>query len=256
MTLTIISYSIIDGVLKMNEKILNLLLDLGLTEYEARTVNTLFKFVEADAPQISRNAEIPKTRIYDVLEKLKSKGIVLEVYGRPKKYKIIDPKEVFKNLYDIKKKELDILNKNIDNILFKETWASSVIADEKILQVKNITDYNKLLSQELQTAKSEIIGFTHFDERVDALRESFGNEDLKIKLISKPITKIFDFPQNVEIQEKDHSMDAFVVDKDKVIMSLNDLSVPKKTYHFTVLKNNPSLTKAIVTHFDDYWKRK
>jgi HTH-type transcriptional regulator, sugar sensing transcriptional regulator len=240
----------------MNGKIFNLLLDLGLTEYEARTVNTLFKFIEADAPLISRNAEIPKTRIYDVLEKLKSKGIVLEVYGRPKKYKIIDPKEVFKNLFDIKRKELDVINRNIENVLVKENWSNHIVAEEKILQVKNLNDYNKLLSQELQSADKEIIGFTHFDERLDALKETFSNEDLNIKLITKPLTKQFDFPKNVQVQEREHSMDAFVVDKNKVIMSLNNLTVPKKTYHFTVLQNNPSLTSAIVTHFDDYWKKK
>ncbi len=238
----------------MNGKIFNLLLDLGLTEYEARTVNTLFKFREADAPHISRNAEIPKTRIYDVLEKLKSKGIVLEVYGRPKKYKIIDPKEVFKNLFDIKRKDLDLINKNIENVLFKENWANHIVSEEKILQVKNLNDYNKLLSQELQSADKEIIGLTHFDERSDAFKDTFVNEDLKVKLITKPLTKSYDFPDHVEIQEKEHSMDAFVVDKNKVIMSLNNLTVPKKTYHFTVLQNNPSLTKAIVSHFDDYWK--
>ncbi len=239
----------------MNEKVFNLLLDLGLTEYEARTVNTLFKFIEADAPHISRNAEIPKTRIYDVLEKLKSKGIVLEVYGRPKKYKIIDPKEVFKNLYDIKKKGLDVINKSIDKVLLKENWANHVVANEKVLQVKNLNDYNKLLSQELKTAQKEIIGFTHIDERSDALKETFVNNNLKVKLITKPLTKNYDFPKHVEVQEKDHSMDAFVIDKDKVVLSLNDLSVPKNTYHFTILKNNPSLTKAIATHFDDYWTK-
>jgi len=29
---------------------------------------------------------------------------------------------------------------------------------------------------------------------------------------------------------------------------------PKNTYHLTVLKNNPSLTKALLNHFDSYWK--
>ena len=87
-------------------------MDFGLTEYEARTLTTLFNFVEADAPHISRNAEIPKTRIYDVLEKLKEKGLILEVYGRPKRYKVIDPNEIFKQLIDNKKKKyLFLINK-------------------------------------------------------------------------------------------------------------------------------------------------
>ena len=239
-----------------NSKILSLLLDFGLTEYEARTLTTLFNFVEADAPHISRNAEIPKTRIYDVLDKLKEKGLVLEVYGRPKKYKVIEPNEIFKYLIDNKQKELSVLDKQVKDVLSKETWASQVNgAQEKILQVKNIKDYNKLLSQEFETAKKEITGFTYLDERIDAFKPVSEMPEVNVKLISKPITRDLDLPKNFTIQEKDHSMDAFIIDKNKVVMSLNDLSTPKETYHLTILKNNPSLTKALLTHFDDYWKK-
>lgn len=239
-----------------NSKILSLLLDFGLTEYEAKTLTTLFNFVEADAPHISRNAEIPKTRIYDVLEKLKEKGLVLEVYGRPKKYKVIDPNEIFKYLIDNKQRELSVLDKQVKDVLSKETWANQVSGvQEKILQVKNIKDYNKLLSQEFEGAKKEITGFTNIDDRVDAFKPVSEMPEINVKLISKPITKDFDLPKNFSIQEKEHSMDAFIIDKNKVVMSLNDLSSPKETYHLTILKNNPSLTKALLTHFDDYWKK-
>jgi len=239
-----------------NSKILSLLLDFGLTEYEARTLTTLFNFVEADAPHISRNAEIPKTRIYDVLDKLKEKGLVLEVYGRPKKYKVIEPNEIFKYLLDSKQKELSVLDRQVKDVLSKETWAGQVSgAQEKILQVKNIKDYNKLLSQEFETAKKEISGFTHFDERVDAFKSIYDRPELNVKLISKPIAKDHDLPKHFNIQEKEHSMDTFIIDKNKVVMSLNDLSTPKETYHLTILKNNPSLTKALLSHFDDYWKK-
>jgi sugar-specific transcriptional regulator TrmB len=239
----------------INSKIINLLLDLGLTEYEARTLATLFKFVETDAPNISRNAEIPKTRVYDVLDKLKNKGLVLEVYGRPKKYKVIDPKEIFKTLVNNKKKELNILDKQVDNLLSKEKWKNNISGvKEKVLQVKNINDYNKLLSQELSSANKEIHGFTHLDYRVDAFKDVFKNNKLNIKLISKPNIKNHVLPEHVQMQEKPHSMDVFVVDRNKVIMSLNDLSLPKDTYHFTVLENNPTLTKALLNHFYDYWE--
>lgn len=236
-----------------NSKIMNLLSQLGLTEYESRTLTTLFDLVEADAPDISRNAEIPKTRVYDVLEKLKEKGLVLEVYGRPKKYKVIDPEDIFKNLLDIKQKEFRDLDKQVKDILVKENWKSHVVSQEKLLQVRNLKDYNKLLSQEFETAKKEINGFTHLDNRFDAFDEVKENSNLAVKLITKPNTKEFDMPKNFQVKEKDHSMDAYIIDNNKIIMSLNDLSTPKDIYHLTVLKNNPSLTKAITTHFDQFW---
>ncbi len=236
-----------------NSKIMSLLSQLGLTEYESRTLTTLFDLYEADAPDISRNAEIPKTRVYDVLEKLKEKGLVLEVYGRPKKYKVIDPEDIFKNLLDKKQKEFRDLDKQVKDILVKETWKNHVVAQEKLLQVKNLKDYNKLLSQEFESAKNLINGFTHLDSRFDAFDEVKEKSNLDVKLITKPNVKEFEMPKNFQIKEKDHSMDAYVIDNNKIIMSLNDLSTPKEVYHLTVLKNNPSLTKAITTHFDQYW---
>lgn len=237
-----------------NNKVLNLLLDFGLTEYEAKTLTTLFNFVEADAPHISRNAEIPKTRIYDVLEKLKERGLVLEVYGRPKRYKVIDPNEIFKYLMEDKQKHLSVLDKQVKDILSKDNWTAQVnTVQEKILQVKSMKDYNKILSQEFEDAEKTITGFTRFDERVDAFKSIYDKPEVSVNLISKPMVKSYDLPANFKVQEKEHTMDAFIVDKDKVIMSLNDLSTPKETYHLTIFKNNPSLTKAITSHFDDYW---
>ena len=237
-----------------NNKVLNLLLEFGLTEYEAKTITTLFNFVEADAPHISRNAEIPKTRIYDVLEKLKERGLVLEVYGRPKRYKVIDPNEIFKYLMEDKQKHLSVLDKQVKDILSKDNWTAQVnTVQEKILQVKSMKDYNKILSQEFEEAEKTITGFTRFDDRVDAFKSIYDKPEVSVNLISKPMVKSYDLPANFKVQEKEHTMDAFIVDKDKVIMSLNDLSTPKETYHLTIFKNNPSLTKAITSHFEDYW---
>ncbi len=239
-----------------NNKVLSLLLDFGLTEYEAKTLTTLFNFVEADAPHISRNAEIPKTRIYDVLERLKERGLVLEVYGRPKRYKVIEPNEIFKYLMDEKQKEFSVLSKQVKDILSKDNWKAQIDSvQEKILQVKSIKDYNKILSQEFEGAEKEITGFTCFDDRVDAFKPIYDKPDVSVKLISTPMLKDYELPDNFTVLEKNHTMDAFILDKNKVILSLNDLSTPKDTYHLTILKNNPSLTKAITTHFEDYWKK-
>jgi sugar-specific transcriptional regulator TrmB len=241
-------------MIMQNNKVLNLLLEFGLTEYEAKTLTTLFNFVEADAPHISRNAEIPKTRIYDVLEKLKERGLVLEVYGRPKRYKVIDPNEIFKYLMEDKQKHLSVLDKQVKDILSKDNWTAQVnTVQEKILQVKSMKDYNKILSQEFEEAEKTITGFTRFDDRVDAFKSIYDKPEVSVNLISKPMVKSYDLPANFKVQEKEHTMDAFIVDKDKVIMSLNDLSTPKETYHLTIFKNNPSLTKAITSHFEDYW---
>jgi sugar-specific transcriptional regulator TrmB len=236
--------------------LVSLLKELNLTEYEAKALVTLFKFSESDAPTISRNSEIPKTRIYDVLDRLKEKGFVLEVYKSPKTYKIVNPEEIFKGLLDLKQNELLNLSKKVDDVILNSTWSSYANSNpEKVLQVNNIKDYNKFLSQEFETAEKEIHGFTNLDERIDSLKSVFTNKNLSINILTNPVTKIHEIPKHVTIQETNHSMDAFVLDKKKVIMALNDLSSPKKAYNLTVLENNPSLANALLTHFKDYWKK-
>lgn len=237
--------------------LVSLLKELNLTEYEAKALVTLFKFSESDAPTISRNSEIPKTRIYDVLDKLKDKGFVLEVYKSPKTYKIINPEEIFKSLLDLKQNDLLSLSKKVDDVVLNTNWSSYVSkTPEKVLQVNNIKDYNKFLSQEFETAQKEIHGFTNIDDRIDSLKSVFTNKDISVNILTNPITKMYDFPKHVNIQEANHSMDAFVLDRKKVIMALNDLSSPKKAYNLTVLENNPSLANALLSHFNDYWKKK
>ena len=236
--------------------LVSLLKELNLTEYEAKALVTLFKFSESDAPTISRNSEIPKTRIYDVLDRLKEKGFVLEVYKSPKTYKIVNPEEIFKGLLDLKQNELLNLSKKVDDVILNSTWSSYANSNpEKVLQVNNIKDYNKFLSQEFETAEKEINGFTNLDERIDSLKSVFTNKNLSINILTNPVTKIHEIPKHVTIQETNHSMDAFVLDKKKVIMALNDLSSPKKAYNLTVLENNPTLANALLSHFKDYWKK-
>jgi len=239
----------------MNElEIVNLLKDLNLTKYEAKALVTLFKFSEADAPTISRNSEIPKTRIYDVLDKLKDRGLVLEIYKSPKTFKVINPNEIFKNLLDSKQSEFKTLSDKVDNIIKNKVWNTHAAdTKEKILQINNLKDYNKFLSQEFNSAKKEIHGFTHLDDRFESFK-NLSNKDITIKLLSKPVTKNLDIPKNMIVQEMNHSLDAFVLDKKKVIMSLNDMTVPKNTYHISILENNPTLANALLSHFNSYWK--
>ena len=77
----------------MNSQTYLLLEKLGLTEYEAKTLGTLFNLREAEAPQISRTAQVPKTRVYDVLEKLIQRRLIIEIKGRPKLYRAVEPQK-------------------------------------------------------------------------------------------------------------------------------------------------------------------
>lgn len=57
-----------------------------LNEYEAKTFVVLLRMDNVPASEISDAADVPKSRVYDVLSALEKKGLVTKQPGSPKKY--------------------------------------------------------------------------------------------------------------------------------------------------------------------------
>ena len=73
----------------LTNKIKRTLLDLGLTGDESRVLLFLNKKGEMKVQEIAKNVEIPRTRLYYVLESLQRKGLVVSTIERPAKYKAL-----------------------------------------------------------------------------------------------------------------------------------------------------------------------
>lgn len=80
------------------EKTLRLLKDFGLTEYEARVYTTLVSGGPSTAGGLSEAANVPYSRIYDILSRLERRGWVEIQSGRPARYKGKPPAEVIRLL--------------------------------------------------------------------------------------------------------------------------------------------------------------
>ncbi|QLC35348.1 TrmB family transcriptional regulator (plasmid) [Halarchaeum sp. CBA1220] len=65
--------------------------EMGLSEYEADAYHGLLHVGTATAKEVSDVADVPQSRVYDVLDSLETKGFVHIQPGRPKKYGPVDP---------------------------------------------------------------------------------------------------------------------------------------------------------------------
>ncbi|WP_458207350.1 TrmB family transcriptional regulator [Haladaptatus sp. NG-SE-30] len=63
-----------------------LLTELGLTEYEARTFVALLQLGEGTAKDVSEVSDVPRTRVYDAVDQLHDRGLVDVQYGSPQKF--------------------------------------------------------------------------------------------------------------------------------------------------------------------------
>ena len=60
------------------EELITQLKEMGFTEYEAKAYTALVQQSHVSAYQVSKNSGIPRARVYDILNILVEKGIVLK----------------------------------------------------------------------------------------------------------------------------------------------------------------------------------
>jgi len=247
----------------MTEQDLNSFLEqLGLTEYEAKTLTSLFKLKEAEAPEISRNAQVPKTRVYDVLERLTNRGMIIEIYGRPKKYRVVEPNKVFDELLNEKKQELKKLEERANKLKGTIVEDAKEGATEKVMKVKEKGDFMRILGQEISGAKKSVHGFTSTGKDYallhDAIRKASAR-DVEVKVISKIVAEQEHAKSykeaGVELRHFDHGIHAYVIDGKKVIMALSDFDQEKPEYHFTIWPDNKPLSAALTHYFESCWQK-
>lgn len=77
----------------MDESKLTPFVDLGLTRYEASAYLALIRRNRATGAEVARLAELPRQRIYDVLDSLAARGLITVQPGRPARFTARPPQE-------------------------------------------------------------------------------------------------------------------------------------------------------------------
>lgn len=86
---------------------LEILAELGFTQYERRTLSTLMLQGVADAETLCREGDIPSSKIYLALEKLGHLGLVEMQPTRPKLYSALSTDAIFSRLVEISREQAD-----------------------------------------------------------------------------------------------------------------------------------------------------
>lgn len=236
---------------------------LGLTEYEVKTLSTLFALREADSPLVARTAQVPKTRVYDVLDTLVEKGLVVKMSTRPKKYRALSPNEALQKLVNDKQNELQQW-KNDALKLGKELEQSNAEAlpnvDEKVLKVKSRTDFYKILAQEVDAAQEEVQGLTALDIHHHLLHDALSRaakRNVSVKLSGfhpeEFKEKCQTMGKNVQLKDAQHGLHAYVMDGKKVVLLLSDLKKDQSEYHFAIWPDNKPMAKTFQNTFNAHW---
>ncbi|MFC7216152.1 TrmB family transcriptional regulator, partial [Saliphagus sp. GCM10025334] len=113
----------------------SLLQDLGLKEYEARSFLALTQLSTGTAKEISAISEVPRTRVYDAVRVLESKGLVEVQHSNPQQFRAVSIEEataILRQQYDARidtlqshLEALDLQPENDDSDRMQEVWTLS-----------------------------------------------------------------------------------------------------------------------------------
>ena len=84
--------------LSNRDKAIELLQELGLKEYEAKSFVALTRLPHATAKKISDISEVPRTRVYDAVRVLESKGLVEIQHANPQQFRAVGIDEAAETL--------------------------------------------------------------------------------------------------------------------------------------------------------------
>ncbi|WP_123534667.1 TrmB family transcriptional regulator [Halosimplex salinum] len=80
---------------------------LGLTEYEATALRKLLTLGRTTAPNLAEATDIPKARIYGVLESLSDRGFIKIIPGRPKEYQPKPPEAILDRAVENRRQDFE-----------------------------------------------------------------------------------------------------------------------------------------------------
>lgn len=146
-----------------NHLIIENMKQLGLSEYEAKAYLSLLENYPVNGYSLSKKSGIPRSRIYEILESLKTKQIAFEEPGEKSKiYYPIDPKLLVNRL----KQDFNNILDQVDS--YTQRVYDKTVTDNKLVVIKGRSPIIEFLTTLILNSKKRI-AISMWEEEVLAL---------------------------------------------------------------------------------------
>ncbi len=147
----------------------SLLMRLGLTEAEARVYLRLLREGSVTAGRLARITGYSRTKVYEILEKLRREGLAESYPTRPAKFKALDPSASIPMLIERRKRELAAAEEVLLSSLSK-IWNKRSSQEGQVFITEGIHKASAKLLEILNTAEEKIYSFMAW-----VYREEYGS---------------------------------------------------------------------------------
>lgn len=137
----------------------------NLSEYESKIYLCLLYLGGASARKISQYCDVPRTKIYDTINKLIESGFVLEVPGVPKRFLPTPPQDAFEAFLNISKKKALDFNILVDFLIenYKLSINENKLFEKKVWFTDDNDEIRKRINELMKKTKRDFTIFTNSD---------------------------------------------------------------------------------------------
>jgi sugar-specific transcriptional regulator TrmB len=149
------------------------LTEAGLSKYQIRAYTTLLELGTAAATDLAQEADVPRSRIYDVLQDLAEEGYVETFEQDSLRARARDPTEIFDRLQE----RARILSDTAEEI--RERWQQTSVGGHRISVLKRAETVLERAESAIHSAKNQIqLSATpdQFERLQPALREAVTDD--------------------------------------------------------------------------------
>lgn len=234
--------------------------ELGLSEYEKKAYLALLQLGRSKSKAVSRHSKVSYGRIYEILEKLEQKGLIMIQPTKPKTFQALDPKTAFSRIIAKRHERLDDMKKSLDEIKIPMAIPLSVEDKTEILHGKE--KQISIIKELHNKAEKEILlipgvyqpGIPRHIVTLRALKKG-----IKIRLIVRQVTKknrkmIEEgkaLGEEVRLNEF-HGLRMIIMDSKEAMISIVDENTGQR---ISIHTTNEDFSASMASFFDVLWKK-
>ena len=172
-------------------KYLRSFIEIGLTEREAKVYMTLLSGKMFTVLELQEAVNIPRTKIYEVLNKLVSRNLCIEKkLGKNKLYEAVEPKIALKQVVESYKKELERKEELVEQVseIFTPIFqnSKSIINPLEFIDVmKEKSQIHKRYTACVKSTQREMLTFNKGPYACDTSDRLEEQEDEEFKLLKR-----------------------------------------------------------------------
>jgi sugar-specific transcriptional regulator TrmB len=265
----------------MNKEYIEKMVKLGISEREARVYTALITKRELTALEIHELTHVPRTKIYEIIQRLNHHGMCIEKrMGRKKKYQAVAPRRALGNLirdYENDLGEKKRLAKDITEMIHPIYSQGVQIEDvtEYVEIVKGLPSTHERYVNLMKNTKKELLGFVKGPYAHQAKSQKIGEQErAEFEILKRGVVArvLYEFPSEEEIEwlfnhikkcidvgeearvTEQIPVKMCVFDMRYVLMSLENPKLSISPFTNLVI-DHPGLARAVRFSFDYLWEK-